>query len=111
MKQEELERMAAKSAPMPDGLRVPEQYLFLAMRALYTVYQYGSIKRDQAKQEKTKILKDYEDFVLKWKIVSQHMQMLRAVQRYEGSIRESGCDICEGLYRALCGLDCDDEKR
>ena len=107
MKQEELERSAAKNAPMPDGLEVPEQYLFLALRGLYLAYRFGGMEKTQAKQEKTKVLDTYKDLCLKWNIVQQHMRMLRAVQKYEGSIRESGCEVCRGLYRALCGLEYD----
>ena len=105
MNQEELERFAAKNAPMPDGLDVPEQYLFLALRGLYLAYRAGGMGKAQAKQEKTKVMETYKDLALKWKIVQQHMRMLRTVQKYEGSIRESGCEVCRGLYRALCGLE------
>lgn len=32
----EIEVLAAKNAPLPDGLDVPERYLFLCLRPLYT---------------------------------------------------------------------------
>lgn len=105
MNQEQLERLAAKNAPLPDGLDVPQQYMFLSLRSLYALYHASGIDKEQAKQEKTRILDQYKDFDLKWRIAQQHMQMLRAVQKYEWSIKESGCEVCKGLYRALCGLE------
>lgn len=109
MKQEQLERLAAKNAPIPDGLDVPQQYLFLSLRSLYALYHTGGIGKEQAKREKTCILEQYKDFDLKWRIAQQHMGMLRAVQKYSDRIKDSGCGTCKALFRVLCGLP--DEER
>ncbi len=104
MKLDALERAAAKNVPMPDGLEMPEQYLFLSMRGLYLAYRTGGVAKEQAKREKTAIIEIYECFALQYKIMQQHMRMLRTVQKYSDRIKDSGCDVCKGLYRALCGL-------
>ena len=38
----EIEVLAAKNAPLPDGLDVPERYLFLCLRSLYAQFRAGT---------------------------------------------------------------------
>lgn len=102
--QKELELLAVKNAPLPEGLEYPEQFLFLQLRSVYASYHTGQLSKEQAKNEKTNILEAYKTFELQYKIGQQNMAMLRSVQKYQGSIGESGCPVCKNLYRALCGL-------
>lgn len=111
MDHKELERQAAKNAPLPDGLAMPEQYLFMALRSLYQTYRLGGLEKVQAKQEKTKIMETYQNFDLQWRIAQHHIRLLRVVQKYEDCIKGSGCDVCQNLYRALCGLISEEETK
>lgn len=101
----ELEQLAAKGAPIPDGLTIAQECVFLELRALYGAYRSKLVPKAQAKQEKGLILHRYEDLALKERAMNKHMGMLRMVQRYEMEIQHSGCNACKKLYRALCGLE------
>lgn len=56
----ELERAAAAGHGLPDGLRPPEQLLFLSLRALYRDFYAKQLTRGQAHLEKGKVLAQYK---------------------------------------------------
>lgn len=104
MKTEDIEKLASKNAPMPDKLTPPEMFLFLNLRAVYSTWRAGVIATAQAKNEKNKIMNQYNELKLWHMIYIQQSAMLRNVQRYSDKIGMSGCDVCKGLYNALCGI-------
>lgn len=53
------ESAAMRGDEMPDGLSMPDQMLFLALRSLYWQVRKGIIDRDRAVLEKRKLLDDY----------------------------------------------------
>lgn len=55
----EFEREAMRGEPMPTGLDFTDQKMFQAMSWLYKRYYAGYIKREQAKEEKGKLLYQY----------------------------------------------------
>jgi hypothetical protein len=105
MTEKEIEVLAAKNAPLPDGLDVPERYLFLCLRSLYAQFRAGTVDRQQAKREKTEIVSGYESFRLRWKITQQDMRILREVQLTGDYYRKDGCPKCRELYDRLCGVE------
>ena len=54
-----LERTAAAGHALPDGLRPPEQLLFLSLRHIYRDFYANLLTRDQAHREKTEALQQY----------------------------------------------------
>lgn len=105
MKQEELERLAAKSEPLPDNLTLPEQWLYLSLRALYREFRAGTITCEQAAQEKAKLLDEYELAKLHY---SAYVQATERANRYSPLLVEaekSGCDVCRKIVRIFDGRE------
>ena len=55
----ELEQAAMKGKDMPDGLSMPEQFLFQALSYLYARFRAGQIDRERGGAEKKKIMYQY----------------------------------------------------
>lgn len=103
MMQEELERLAAKSEPLPDGLTLPEQWLYLSLRLLYKEHKAGMVTREQAAKEKRAILDQYELAKLHY---SAYQQTTERTNRYGylfAEAEKSGCDVCRKIVRILDG--------
>ena len=64
---EEIERLASKNEKMPDYRELPEIFLYQTLAALYTRYRHNSITREQAKKEKNKAIKAYQDLLSAYK--------------------------------------------
>lgn len=56
----ELERQAANGEPLPDGLTLEDQLLFLSLRNLYKAYRNGFIGKENATAEKGKLMYEHE---------------------------------------------------
>lgn len=56
----EIERTAAAGYGLPEGLRPPEQLLFLSLRAIYRDFYARQLTREQARQEKGRVLEQYK---------------------------------------------------
>lgn len=54
-----LERSAASGHSLPDGLRPPEQLLFLSLRHIYRDFYADLLTREQAHREKEQTMQQY----------------------------------------------------
>lgn len=57
------EQAAMRGDEMPDGLPLPDQMAYTAMRNIYDAYHKKTINRDTAAAEKRKVRKEYEQSV------------------------------------------------
>ena len=57
------EQAAMRGDEMPDGLPLPDQMAYTAMRNIYDAYHKKIISRDVAAAEKRKVRKEYEQSV------------------------------------------------
>ena len=57
------EQAAMRGDEMPDGLPLPDQMAYTAMRNIYNAYHKKIISRDVAAAEKRKVRKEYEQSV------------------------------------------------
>ena len=55
MTPDEIERLAAKDQPMPDGLTPPQVMLFQTFAALYIRYRLRAIDSNEAKESKQEL--------------------------------------------------------
>lgn len=102
---DDLERSAMKSEPMPDNLTMPEQWLYLSLRILYREYRSGAIEKKQARQEKRKLIDEYELMMLHHRA---YQQATERVNRYSPLLVEaekSGCDVCRKIVRIFDGRE------
>lgn len=87
----ELERTAAAGYGLPEGLRPPEQLLFLSLRAIYRDFYAGQLTREQARLEKGHTLEQYKLYAA----------MLEDTQRLCGIFVDTNRRT-EPLRRAYC---------
>lgn len=104
-KADDLNVMAAKLLPAPEGLHLYEQCYYRALVSLYREYHAGAMSIDQARADKRKLVDTYIDEAYTYDLSCEYADRLRVFQRYQHEIHKSGCPVCEKLNRALCGLE------
>lgn len=108
MTTDELERMAASDAEMPDGLDMPEQLLYITLRQLYSNFRSGTVNRDRAKREKGRIYVSYRVLRLEHDVSKQHMEIRERLKHNIGEIYKCGCPHCKKLVNIFVGVDRED---
>lgn len=101
----DLERLAAAGADMPDGLKLPEQLLFLTLRELYKNYRSGAVNKDRAKREKSKIMAAYNGLVFEQRVIDHHLAIRERIRKEMGNIYKCGCSDCQRMARILDGIE------
>nr|WP_302597496.1 hypothetical protein [uncultured Cellulosilyticum sp.] len=64
----ELDRLAKENKPMPERLAMYEQCYYIASRGLYRQYDTGDITLEQAKAEKSHVVKQYQEGKQQWQL-------------------------------------------
>lgn len=105
MTAEELERLAATDAEMPDDLEMPEQLLFLTLRTLYKNFRSGAINKEQGKREKSRILVAYRSLRIDYQATEYHNQVRKRLSQNIGNMFDCGCEHCQKMLRIFNGLD------
>lgn len=108
MTTEELERIAASDAEMPYELDMPEQLLFLTLRTLYQNFRSGSVNRDRAKREKSRIYVAYQNLQREYKATEQHLAIRKRLTHNIGDLYKCGCESCKKLLNIFVGVDRED---
>lgn len=102
MNPEQIEIHAMHNEPLPNGLELPEQLLFMAFRWLHQGVRIGALTREQAHTEKTQLLDQFTDW-MRWDAIYQDTCKMRV--ELAGIAREmtvNGCPICK---RAIAIFD------
>lgn len=102
---DDLERGAMKSEPMPDNLTMPEQWLYLSLRILYREYRSGAIEKKQARQEKRKLIDEYELMMLHHRAYQQATERANRYSPLLVEAEKSGCDVCRKIVRIFDGRE------
>jgi hypothetical protein len=98
------EKVAMAGGEMPDGLKFPDQVLFLSLRLLYDSYRRKLIDRDCATREKAQLLREYEAHKIidgmgnLWAEQIKRTELARAAYRKEKTIQNADkiIDCIEG---------------
>ena len=102
MNPEQIEIHAMHNEPLPNGLELPEQLLFMAFRWLHQSARIGALTCEQAHTEKTQLLDQFTDW-MRWDAIYQDTCKMRV--KLAGIAREmtvNGCPICK---RAIAIFD------
>lgn len=102
---EQLERLAASDAEMPNELELPEQLLFLTLRTLYQNFHSGEVNRDRAKREKSRIYVAYQKLQNEYKLTKHHLQIRERLSKNIGELYSCGCPHCKHLLNVFNGVD------
>lgn len=102
---EELERLAAENAEMPDNLELPEQLMFLTLRTLYQNFFSGTVNKERARREKSRIYVAYRDLKRGYKVVEEHLAIRKRLTTTIGELYTCGCANCRKLLNIFVGVD------
>ena len=100
------ERAAKNGDEMPDGLPLPDQLAYTAIRNVYYAYYNKIIPRDVAAAEKKKIRFEYvkasDALVFQDKLCDQHVRMNRETEGAKNAFRknptvENGIRLCDAM--------------
>ena len=105
MTTKEIETMAMQGFGLPDGLSLPEQMLFLSLRALYGDYHAHRIDRQQAKTEKRSLIQQFNTAQSLYRMYSVSAQRYHAATALLHDVEKVGCDRCRHLARVLDGRE------
>lgn len=83
------EKQAQMGEQMPDGLDYPDQVLYQALSHLYARYRIKSITREQAQEEKTKLLDEYEAYRMNWKMADEWFQIIKLTELARAEFRKN----------------------
>ena len=83
------ERQAKNGEEMPDGLKYPDQILYLCLRMLYAQLRMGIIDRDTAVCEKRKAMREYEHYKFVEEMGEQWVQIIKQTEMARSAYRKS----------------------
>lgn len=99
------ERLAMKNEPIPDGLDLTDQKMYLSLAILYLRYHAGRVSRETAAEEKKKLMRSY---LAEKKEVERVRQIACLWKRIEIPAREyvfdSTKENADKFYAAVYGL-------
>ena len=112
---DEINVLAAKQQPMPDGLCLPEQQLFISLRFLYREYHLKRICKEQAILEKSKLINSFEKAMFKYRVYEEFNRKADVYAHNSHKIHSTGCEVCKLIESILNGtfkeeLKCEQEE-
>lgn len=108
MTTDELERLAATDAELPDNLELPDQLLFFTLRELYSNFRNGAVNRERAKREKSRIFVAYYSLKDEYKIVEHHLKIRQRLSLNIGELYKDSCANCRKILNIFSGVDRED---
>lgn len=99
----EIEKAAATAGPMPDLLNGAEQLLFQSLRLMYIQHALGKLDVEQARIEKTKLIKEFEINTLKLRSWEEAHQRINKLSVVTPELKKSGCELCRKYTAILSG--------
>lgn len=88
------EKAAMRGEPMPEDLKFPEKYVFIALSHLYKQYRSGLLTRMEASGRKTALITDYAAIREKEDALDAHLSKSAAMwQRIEFATSEIQRDL------------------
>ena len=103
MNPEQIEIHAMHNEPLPNGLELPEQLLFMAFRWLHQGVRIGALTREQAHTEKTQLLDQFTDW-MRWDAIYQDTCKMRVeLAGYSKKAELGSCERCKKLMKIFDG--------
>jgi hypothetical protein len=102
MNTEQIEIHAMHNDPLPAGLELPEQLLFMAFRALHQSVRFGQVTREQAHNEKLQLLDQFTDW-MRWDGIYQDTCKMRV--ELGGLAKEMTVSDCPTCRQAIKIID------
>ena len=88
---------------MPAGLCLPDQALYQALRELYRFYRSGGLSLEDAKHEKTALLKIHGKMMQWHRIYQETAEMRNHIGDALAQVNKEGCECCHLVVRIFDG--------
>ena len=105
MTADEIYELARKRQPAPDSMTLPEQLLYTTARNIYKSYSDGIITLEQAKSEKQKSIRNFDNLSRKYEIYDDHARRRVKISQLLTEADKNGCDICRRVSRVFDGRE------
>ena len=111
------EQAARQGHDMPEGLTLPDQMAYVALRSIYREFREKYMDREQASREKRLLRREWEKGkaaeAFERKLVAYHVGLIRAVEQAVRDCRKEPteenalrlCDVIDGLGRPVGNLE------
>ena len=103
MTEKEIEALAKKNTPLPEGATLAERLFYRNLRQLYREYREGTVDKVQAKREKGELVKQFGKEKLWEDCGQEHYERWRGYLRIVSKAEKEGCEICRRIVRILDG--------
>lgn len=95
---------------MPEGLSLPDQAAYTAMRNIYDAYRRKAIQRDAASAEKRKVRRRYEQMMeavsFQDKLAAYHVRLIKAAESAKAAaLKDPTPENALRLARIMDGLE------
>lgn len=102
---DDIERLAMKNELMPEGLKLPEQLVYLSLRHLHEMYREGRISREQARAEKIMLEKQYKDAAFWFSVWDEVVHRRNKAAKLLPEIDDHGCELCRKYTAIMSGRE------
>lgn len=94
---------------MPDGISLPDQMAYTALRNIYSAYHSKALSKEVASLEKRRLARQYENFKASWvsweKLAKHHVRVTKDSEAAKNACRKNPtpenalllCDVLDGL--------------
>ena len=101
----EFEKRAMTGEPLPRGMDLADQTVYIALRYLYAQHRAGSLSRDAASSEKREIVRAWEAAKRQCRLSAYSAEFFRAVEWYAADYRKHRTvEAADRLVDAVDGI-------
>ncbi len=105
MNDKEIEALAKKGTPLPEGATLAESLFYRNLRALYKEFRDGNIDKLQARIEKSRLISQFGAEKLQEECNRISQERWFRCQPMLAEAEKNGCDICKRIVRILDGRE------
>lgn len=100
-----IEREAMSGREIPEDYTQPEQLLFLSLRVLHWEYRHRVITKEQAKEEKALLARDYIQAARFQVVYQESIEARNRMGQYLTEAVKHGCPICKKIVEIFDGRE------
>lgn len=100
-----IEREAMSGREIPEDYTQPEQLLFLSLRVLHWEYRHRVITKEQAKEEKALLAREYIQAARFQVVYQEAIEARNRMGQYLTDAVKHGCPICKKIIEIFDGRE------
>lgn len=100
-----IERLAMDGKELPKGYAQPEQLLFLSLRVLHWEYRHRVITKEQAKEEKALLAREYIQAARFQVVYQESIEARNRMGQYLTEAVKHGCPVCKKIVEIFDGRE------